>query len=362
MRWLTDAAGQEGVLLQRRGTVHGRVAPEASPAMPDTATIMEGWQRSLAVRLPGMLLPYVSDYADAIADALTIMRRVRHGESCVDILDEAIYQQRLQPDFELLAAIHSGHDMQEIEKIAFDAVKSGELFAEDLWMKVSCLSFFDEDDSIRFRFSYGMEMFKDQEDDPLRERLAAELAERVFPECAMVTRHAALQALLQTLLGFRPDFVERIIYSNAPQGGAQFHQDVEHGHHGVVYAQLHGRTAWLALPREVLLREIDAFMALPDALPGFADDQLAALKAMAASQEKLVEAMESDDQGTLEILLNHTPAFTRQLVEHGWGLTLHAGDVLLLPQHSTADCCWHSVFCLDDEPGHSLSFALAEPS
>jgi len=358
LRWLTDAEKGRGIRLQRRGTVHGWVAPETPPEMPDTMTIMNGWQHSLPVRLPGMLLPCVAEYTTAITDALTIMRRVRDGESCVDILDEDVYQQRLQPDFELLAAVHSGHDMQEIEKITFDAVKSGELFAEDLWMKVSCLSFFDEDDSIRFRFSYGMEMFKNQEDDPLRERLAAELAERVFPECAMVTHHAELQELLQILLGFCPDFVERIVYSNAPQGGAQFHQDVEHGHRGVVYAQLYGRTAWLALPREALLREMNAFMAQPDALSG----QLASLRAMAASQQGLVEMLESDDQDVLEVLLNHTPAFTRQLVEHGWGFTLQSGDVLLLPQHSTMDCCWHSVFCLDDKPGHSLSFALAEPT
>ena len=356
MRWLTDAAGHEGVLLQRRGTVHGRVAPEASPVMPDTAAIRDDWQHSLAVRLPGLLLSAVPDYVEAIADALTIMRRVRQGESCVDILDEAVYQQRLQPDFELLAAVHSGHDAQEIEKIAFDAVKSGELFAEDLWMKVSCLSFFDEDDSIRFRFSYGMEMFKNQEDDPLRERLAAELAGRVFPECAVITDHAPLLDLLQTLLGFRPEFVERIIYSNAPQGGAQFHQDVEHGHHGVIYAQLHGRTAWLALPRTALLQEIGQFIRQA----GVADD--ARFRDLPTAADALADMLESEDQGALEWLLNHTPAFTRQLVEHGWGLTLQAGDVLLLPQHSTADCCWHSVFCLDDEPGHSLSFALAEPS
>lgn len=355
MRWLGEADETGGWVLKRRGCTHGAIAMnEDGRNLPAPERVASLWNDAMPVRLPGMLLSEVDAHAGDIRDALTIMRRVRDGESCADILLEEPYCSRLEPDFDLLAAMHSGHDAQEIEKIAFDAVKSGELHAEDLWMKVSCLSFDDADDSIRFRFSHGMEMFKHQEEDPLREELAAELATRVFPECRMISAHRELCGLLAGVLGFSPVFVERLIYSNAPGGGAQLHQDVETGHAGVVYAQLFGHTAWLALPRNMLLEEISAFLAAGEP-PEFGE-----LKAM--TQEALVALLESDDQGPLETLLNATPSFTRQLVDKGHGLVLAPGDILLLPQQSTQHCCWHSVFCLDEEPGHSLSFAITHPA
>jgi len=351
MKWLGESDDSDAWVLTRRGCTHGCIVlDEERREMPGSEQIQQTWKAAMPVRLPGMLLSEVDAHTADIRDALSIMRRVRNDESCADILLEEPYISRIEPDFDLLAPVHSGHDAQEIEKIAFDAVKSGELHAEDLWMKVSCLSFEDTDDSIRFRFSYGMEMFKDQEDDPLREQLAAELATRVFPECRMITGHRDLCDLLTSLLGFSPAFVERLIYSNAPGGGAQLHQDVETGHSGVVYAQLFGHTGWLALPRSELLNEIESFLEASELA------EFEAVKAM--TPDERIELLESDDQGALELLLNSTPAFTRRLIEHGHGLVLAPGDILLLPQHSTELCCWHSVFCLDDEPGHSLSFAI----
>jgi len=355
VKWLAETDAADGWELSRRGVTHGRIViDEERRAMPAEENVRAAWQAARPVRLHGLLFSTVEAHADDIRDALNIMRRVRDGESCADILLEEPYISRLEPDFDLLSAIHSGDDAQEIEKICFDAVKSGELFAEDLWMKVSCLSFDDADDSIRFRFSYGMEMFKNQEDDPLREELAAELAARVFPECHMLSAHRELCGLLAGLLGYSPLFVERIVYSNAPGGGAQLHQDVEVGHFGVVYAQMYGHTAWLALSRSDLLQQIDSFLA------GYEAAEFSALKAM--SRQELADLLEADDQDALEALLNATPAFTRQLIDDGHGLILAPGDVLLLPQESAEHCCWHSVFCLDETPGHSLSFAITSPA
>jgi len=355
LRWLEEADSKDGWSLTRRGCTHGRIAMDEEPLpMPSEDAVHTAWQAAMPVLLPGLLLSEVTSHADDIRDALTIMRRVRESESCADILLEEPYISRLEPDFDLLAGVHSDDDAQEIEKICFDVVKSGDLFAEDLWMKVSCLSFEDEDDSIRFRFSYGMEMFKNQEDDPLREELAAELATRVFPECTILSAHRELCGLLAGLLGYSPLFVERIIYSNAPGGGAQLHQDVEVGHFGVVYAQLYGHTAWLALSRSELLSQVACFLAKDET------SEFARLKTM--SEKGLIDLLESDDQEQLETLLNATPAFTRQLVDSGHGLILAPGDILLLPQESTEHCCWHSVFCLGDEPGHSLSFAITSPA
>ncbi|HXH71305.1 MAG TPA: hypothetical protein VNI58_00615 [Mariprofundaceae bacterium] len=354
--------------LTRRGFDLGWAAPSTeSRVMPSSAAIRSAWDRAEAIRLPGLLFEHLPQHADAIRDALTIMRRVRDGESCADILSDEPYHGRLQPDFDLLAPVYNETDEQEIEKVVFDAVKSGEVHAEDLWMKCSCLSFHEPDESIRFRFSYGMEMYKSHEGDLLRERLAAELAARVFPECAIVTEHPELNDLLDESLGYRPEYVEKIIFSNAPEGGAQFHQDVEKGHSGVLYAQLYGHTGWLALPRAALLEAAAAFIADPAnaqvmarVFPQAADRQR--LEALAADPAQMAALVEADDQQVLERFLNTVPEFTRLLIDAGWGTVLSPGDVILLPQASTEHCCWHSVFCLDDKPGHSLSFAFIDPA
>jgi len=362
------AAATEVWPLTRRGADLGWVAIDGERRdVASAAEIRAAWERAEAIRLPRMLLDHLPEHAAAIQDALTIMRRVRDGDSCADILDEEPYRSRLQPDFDLLAPVYNDADEQEIEKVVFDAVKSGELHAEDLWMKCSCLSFHEEDESIRFRFSYGMEMYKSHEGDLLRERLASELADRVFPECRIVTDHPELNGLLAEALGYRPEYVEKIIYSNAPSGGAQFHQDVEQGHSGVLYAQLYGHTGWLAMPRQQLIEAAASFIADPAqagaltrVFPDAADrEQLAAL---AADHARITALMESDDQEILETFFNAVPEFARMLIDAGWGRVLSPGDVILLPQASTEHCSWHSVFCLDDKPGHALSFAFIDPS
>jgi len=354
--------------LTRRGADLGWVAIDGERGdIASAAEIREAWERAEAIRLPGVLFEHLPEHTGAIQDALIIMRRVRDGDSCADILDEEPYRSRLQPDFDLLAPVYNDADEQEIEKVVFDAVKSGELHAEDLWMKCSCLSFHEADESIRFRFSYGMEMYKSHEGDLLRERLASELASRVFPECRIVTDHPELNDLLAAALGYRPEYVEKIIYSNAPSGGAQLHQDVEQGHSGVLYAQLYGHTGWLAMPRQRLIEAAAAFIKDPanvDVLsrvfPQAADRQR--LAALASDPAGMAALMEADDQEVLETFFNAIPEFARQLIEAGWGMVLSPGDVILLPQASTEHCCWHSVFCLDDKPGHALSFAFIDPS
>ncbi|HKJ82884.1 MAG TPA: hypothetical protein VJ961_02555 [Mariprofundaceae bacterium] len=358
------AAAETAWPLRRRGVDLGWVTPDQGRRnTPSAETIRTAWEQSEPVYLPGMLLEHLPDHLESIRDALTIMRRVREGESCADILDGEPYQGRLQPDFDLLAPVYNDSDEQEIEKVVFDAVKSGELHAEDLWMKCSCLSFHEADESIRFRFSYGMEMYKSHVGDALREHLASELANRVFPECRILAEHPELNALLTEALGQRPDYVEKIIYSNAPEGGAHFHQDVETAHTGVIYGQLYGHTGWLALPRQTLIETMRDFIldpandsALRCDFPDEADHE--ALKILANDQHKMAEQLEADDQGILERLLNGLPAFIHSLIAAGHGRVLSPGDVLLLPQTSTEQCCWHSVFCLGDEPGHALSFAM----
>ncbi len=363
----TKESSEKPWLLTRRGVDVGWVtADDESRQPPSAASIQANWKEAKGILLPGILLPMIPEYADAIRDALEIMKRVRNDESMVDILEEEAHMQRLAPDFDLLAAYHNENDPQELEKIVFDAVKSGEIHAEDIWLKVSCLSFHDEDDSIRFRFSYGAEMFKAHEEDNLRENLAADLAMRVFPECGVITKNPELNAIMADILGSDPVYVERLIYSNAPNGGAQFHQDVELGHIGVIYAQLHGSTGWIVLPKEELLGAVQTFVndtsntdVLTALLPEAAQQQ--ELKQLVEDRKALSARFEAEDQGVLEILLNQSPGFTKMLIDAGWGFILGPGDVMLLPHESTEHCAWHTVFCLDDYPGHSLSFAVRAP-
>ena len=132
--------------------------------------------------------------------------------------------------------------------------------AEDLWLKASWLSFNEDDASLRFRFSFGIDLEEDVAADPYRQQLGGELTDAVFPESAIITNNVELEKKLKKILGSDGvSFVERIIYFNAPNGGAYLHHDLERGHAGVVFAQLTGSTFWLALPKETLIEEIIHF-------------------------------------------------------------------------------------------------------
>jgi len=249
-----------------------------------------------------------------------------------------------------LASSAEEHDEQGIEKVYFDVEQDGELCAEDLWCKASWLSFHDEDASLRFRFSFGMEGFEDVAADPARQIWAGELCERIFPESAIITKNTEVLDLLKEILGSEAQFVERIVYFNAPNGGAQFHHDVERGHAGVVFAQLSGATFWLALNKQSLMDEMIAFAAEHTVSD--------ALKVLLKDREALSCYMEERDHELVEALIDQDPKFIQYLNAQGYSHYLQAGDILLLPQRDLDYCVWHSVFTLGDEPGEALSFAI----
>ena len=138
---------------------------------------------------------------------------------------------------------------------------------------------------------------------------------------------------------------------------------MERGHAGVVFAQLSGRTAWLALSTAQLLDAVQAFLTQPDAEKSLEKtithkkDRQQLLK-LAGDRAALADCLNSRDNDLLEQLINRTPAFIRRLLECGHGYILNPGDVILLPQHDAAHCSWHAVYCLDDTPGEGLSFAV----
>src|SRR3569623_2125969 len=346
-------------------TVAYLAGPAASPAEAQALAAQRGWGRATLLRRRGAALAWVVEQqAEHIRAALALYEAVLDGDSAAERFEQALYAARLAPRFEMLAASEDEGDPQEIETIEFDAVEDDEPVAENLWVKLSWLSFEDNDASLRFRFSFGLAGYEDVAADVPRQQAAAELTEALFPESAVISANTRLAALLGAAVGAeRLGYVERIIYFNAPDGGAQFHQDVERGHLGVVFAQLHGGTGWLSLPKEMLMDEIQGFLANAgnDAALRILLPKSAArtrLFALGAERDRLATALDEGDDDGLETLINRCPAFTRQLIEHGHCYLLQPGDFILLPQHEAARCAWHSVFCLDEFAGEALSFAV----
>lgn len=354
----------EPMWLGRRGYSVGWIAQRTAQSAPLTARAL--WQAGDGVFLPQLVAAGLASHADQISAAQTLMQRVLEGESAADLIGEAPYAARLEQQFELLAATCDEGDPQEIETLEFDGLDNGEVAAENLWVKLSWLSFDEEDASLRFRFSFGMVGYEDVAADYLRQQFAAQLTDAIFPESSIISSDAEVERTLCETLAIKAlAYVERIIYFNAPNGGAQFHQDVERGHLGVIFAQAYGRTGWFALPKQTLVAEIQRFLARPDIRPltaaaGIKPSDLKILLTKAANPASLSAYLDDPKNDPLEGVLNRVPEFSRQLVEAGYAYILQPGDVILLPQQDIEHCCWHSVFCLDDFAGEALSFAVRE--
>ena len=245
--------------LARRGFDLGWISEDARLPMPESETVKQRWHQDQAIMLPGMLADVIDDYAADITTSHKLMERTLNGEEIAPQLESEPYASRLNPKFPLLSAVFEQHDEQCIEKLYFDAEENNHVIAEELWCKASWLSFDDNDASMRFRFSFGMEGYEDVAADPARQMLASEITDAIFPESAAITEHRGLNDLLTDMVGSKPAYTERIIYFNAPNGGAQMHHDVERGHLGVVFAQMSGSTGWLALGKQVLIDEIRTF-------------------------------------------------------------------------------------------------------
>lgn len=320
------------------------------------------WQSGRPILLKAACLEELARHQGDITQAAQLHQAVLDEQSCDDLLDRPLYLERLKDNFESLGSSINEGDDQEIETTLFDAIHDNNLIAEDLWMKVSWLSFYEEDASLRFRFSFGVDLHEDVAADAQRQHYAALLCDAIFPESALITQNKTLVSSLNTLLKCKEvHFVERIVYFNSPQGGAYLHHDRERGHAGVVYAQITGSTFWLALTRSALVNEIITFVnecqttSWPKMLNSDMQTKLAEL---ASNPEELTAELESFSNDTLIHLINETELFVQQLINHGHSKTLKPGDILVLPQETEDLCCWHSVFTLGETSGEALSFAI----
>lgn len=312
------------------------------------------WEKNLPICFSDLISNDIPKYETDIRESYARMRRVLESEDEDDILSDTDLERIESNGFELISSSFDEGDPQEIIKFDFDAVDSnGEVLAEDLWCKLSWLSYEDDDESLRFRFSFGFEGYEDVASDSIRQSAAAKLTDAIFPESKLIVENKSLKAILESILETSNlEFVERIVYFNAPNGGAQFHHDVERGHLGVVYAQVSGETFWLACSKKELMVKLQKFV--KNSQVSISKE----LQSIILNESSLRESLNENQDQELEKLLNSNTQWFDFLIHEECGYILKTGDVLLLPQNDIENCCWHTVFCLGDKAGEGLSFAI----
>lgn len=353
-------------LLRRRGHSLG-TPPNIDKTLPNDETLASfkrRWAEGRPIKLHGYSSSELKEITPLISQSQKLYHAILDQQECNTILAHEPYASKLSMHFDALGSSYNEGDDQEIETVFFDAADRHQTICEDLWVKISWLSFYEQDKSLRFRFSFGVDFEEDVARDRIRQKWASQLAEDVFPESRIVTDYQALLELLRHLLDSDDiKFVERIVYFNAPEGGAYFHHDRERGHAGVVYAQITGRSFWLALPKVVLVAEIQMFVkeCCAGTVEWPANISPAMRKSLAAlvrSNQQLTKELDSLANSALIQLINETEEFVQRLTSGGHGLIIEPGDFLILPQQTDELCCWHSVFCHGAETGQALSFAV----
>jgi hypothetical protein len=331
------------IVLDRRGVRHGAFTVGA-PAPLSLRERRERFDADRPIPLPGILARELPRFRAPLARSLALFEALRAGR--VELQDEVRRRLSGKPEFSPSGATVDAGDPREIEKVYVDGMRGRTFAARGLYGKLSWIAHDERDLGLRIRFSFGSEALLDWRKETRRAPWADRYAEALFPECAILARSPRLDAVLVRLLGRKVRLSERIVYSNAPRGGAVFHHDCEPFQHGVVFGQLAGETAWLALPKRELARHVADAARTP------------ALRKLAGTPRKALRALETDGDPRLAALLDRTPAFTRRLVDAGALIHLRPGDALVLPNHGWDDTCWHSVFALGRKPSLAHSYGL----
>ncbi len=332
--------------MRRRGVEHGFLTPASDVAvtLPD-ADLAAAWQRGEPIALPEHLTASLPVARPWIEESLALFGYCRDGGRFLDailaILEEHAEFRPEGSSVDLL-------EPREIEKVFVSGLTDGKRArgGRDIWAKLAWIAHDDGDESLRVRFSCGAEQLHDWHGNVDGQRWSDRLAEAVFPEGLLLARDETLLEMLGSLLEAPARLSERIVYSNAPGGGAVFHHDADPTQRGVVYAQMAGATAWLALPEADLARQIAAH-----ASSGRQAD-------LPVTEAAAREALSRDDHTALYELLNADPSFTARLADAGWLSVLEPGDVLLLPSPTPGVCAWHSVFALGDAPSLAHSYGV----
>ena len=348
--------------LRRRGRRHGCFV-ELEPAglvrsIPRKRRVVQWamrWNAAKPIVRHGLI---EEDVQSAGVKALVRLRkRLAKPNGLASWLDER--SQDLAPRFEV-------RDKQKLIDAERDLCKVGVACGsvDDLWLKTGQLSTFTADESTRLRFSFGLEGPDDASQDEERHALVRELFEQAMSGGTLI-RHPELLAETEKMVGGPVAFTQPIVYWNAPEGGALFHHDAfdgpaEQQQAGVLYAQLEGRTAWLALSIGDLALRVREF------LDGLADEDRGLAKALAVDElapiaadwGALVRELGEPGQGRFGALVNRGPEFTAFLADSGHAAILGPGDVIWLPNHGLDRTAMHSVFCASPRVATGLSLAV----
>jgi hypothetical protein len=342
-----SAAKPKSVVLRRRGVAHGRfvAAPREAPA---ERLQRELWAGARPIFLPGILAPGLPAFRGAFGRTLRLFEGLRANR--VSFQDEVRRRLRGAREFFPSGAVVDASDAREIEKVYVDGMRGKRFAARGLYAKLSWIAHDERDASLRIRFSFGSENLLDWRKETRRAPWADRYARALFPEGAALAENAPLRRVIQRRLGRRARLSERIVYNNAPGGGALFHHDCEPHQHGVAFGQLAGETAWFALPKRELARLLARYAAETARAP--------ALRRLAGTPRRALSALDREGDARIAKVLNETPAFTRLLVAHGALYHLRAGDALLLPNHGWDDTCWHAVFALGKRASLAHSYGI----
>ncbi|MEQ1892232.1 MAG: hypothetical protein ABL998_06795 [Planctomycetota bacterium] len=332
------------ITLKRRGQRHGTFASARPAGLPERSDALARWRADRPLQLAGILAAHLPRLRAPIARTLRVFDALRADERSFE--SEVRARLKHERSFSPSGSVVDTGDEREIEKVYVDGMRGKTFAARGLYAKLSWIAHDPRDVSLRIRFSFGSERLFDWQKETRRAPWAARYAEAVFPECRAMSGNTKLVAALERLAARRVRLSERIIYNNAPEGGAIFHHDCEPWQLGVVFGQLAGATAWLALPKRELAGLVAEFT------------RGTKLARIAGTPAKALKALDREGDETMETLLNRTPRFTRLLAERGHLLHLVAGDALLLPNHGWNDTCWHSVFALGDEASLAHSYGI----
>lgn len=377
LRALLERRAQRVVLLERRGVQHGEWA-EFEPGAPSDsprAEWLQRFERAAPIVLPGLVSAATLAERGPELHARTELYAALIGAP--GALRDFVLASALGPEYHVVERAPEGPsppDPRDLERVGIRRVDdTRQAPIEDLWLKSSRLSTHAADASLRVRFSFGHEVDDDNSRDLRRHLAVTELAERLVPECRLAHGCAPLRRLLDEWVGAETFLSQHIAYWNAPGGGALFHHDafdepLEGGQRGVVYMQLTGTSAWLALPIEALAAHVAEFAALlaageapwvPAALfPN--TNGFARFTELVSNRPRLLAELALPGCGALAAVVNRGPEFTGLLADAGHAWLLDPGDVIVLPNHGFAATCMHSVFCASDEPGYALSMAIRE--
>jgi hypothetical protein len=380
LRSLLELRALRVVQLERRGVSHGEWAEfeAAAPTTSPRAEWAQRFARAAPIVLPGLVSPEQLEEHGAELRARMQLYEQLNGERAGGLREFALASlSGLRPEFHVTERARSEAppaDPRDLERVGIHRASDGRGDAlEDLWLKFSRLSTHAADRSLRLRFSFGHEVEDDASRDLRRHLAVTELAERLVPECLLAHGSGPLRRLLDEWIGRETFLSQHIAYWNAPKGGALFHHDafdepLEGGQRGVVYMQLTGTSAWLALPIAALAAHVVEFAALLAA--GEAPWVRAALfpntnvferfTELVSNRPRLLAELALPGCGELAAVVNRGPEFTGLLADAGHAWLLDPGDVIVLPNHGFAATCMHSVFCASDEPGYALSMAIRE--